>query len=119
MPNAPDEKGSALERSLILAAWFASRRGSPTTLHDITDNFPEYADSDSEASRRMLRRDLQLIEDDLQIEIEWDNANSIYTVKPPLFTRDERASLLRAMGTVRVDGIAEDADETEIGHARD
>lgn len=119
MPTAPDEKGSPLERSLILAEWFASRRSSETTLQDVADNFPEYAGSDTEASRRMLRRDLKLIEDDLQIEIEWDNSNSIYTVKAPVFTRDERASLLRAMGTVRVDGIAEDADETEIGHARD
>lgn len=119
MPNAPDERGSALERTLILTEWFASRRGSETTLHDITKSFPEYAASDSEASRRMLRRDLQIIEDELRIEIEWDNSKSIYTVKPPVFTRDERASLLRAMGTVRVDGIAEDADETEIGHARD
>lgn len=119
MLQTPDEKGSPLERSLILAEWFASRRGSETTIHDVTDNFPEYANSDSEASRRMLRRDLELIKNDLQIEIGWDDSNSFYAAKPPVFTRDERVSLLRAMGTVRVDGIAEDAAETEIGHAVD
>lgn len=119
MPTAPDERGSALERTLILAEWFASRRSIQTTLQDVADNFPEYAGSDTETSRKMLGRDLKLIEEELQIEIQWDDSNNFYSAKPPVFTRDERASLLRAVGTVRVDGIAEDADETEIGHARD
>ncbi len=119
MPGVDSDKNSPLERSFFLAEWFASRPGGRASIHDVTDNFPEYKDSDSEASRKMLGRDLTRIKENLKIEIEWNLAEATYTTKPPHFTRNERVALLRAMSTVRVDGIAEDAAETEIGHAQD
>lgn len=119
MPGDTNERNSPLERSFLLAEWFASRPGGRANIHDVSDNFTEYRDSESEASRRMLRRDLEGIKKDLHIEIEWDPTEATYTVKPPHFTRNERVALLRAMSAVRVDGIAEDAAETEIGHAQD
>jgi proteasome accessory factor B len=106
------------ERQFRLAAYFKEERGRTVTLADICANVPGFEatfdhsgtlvkDGRWEAVRKLVRRDLDLLEVAFGIAVEYDEAAHEYRLRPPFFTPEERHLLVTAAALVRVDGIDE------------
>ena len=107
------------ERILNLAAYLKQRRDEGASLDEISRNVlgydPDAAREDHgdlrsdgaewEALRRMARRDLQDLRDAWGIDTAYDEPTHRYRLRPPFFTKHERAALIAAATAVDVEGI--------------
>lgn len=121
MPNTAggdNRRNAAVERVLRLAAYFKLRGVQRVTLADICANVPGYEatfdaegalhkDATWEAVRKKVRRDLALLSSVFGIEVEFDDNNQEYRLRPPFLSAEERDVLVAAAALVRIDGIEE------------
>jgi len=119
---------TAAERILALAAYLNEHRRDEVTLDDIARDVPGYredGDADAgaplvsrtppwEAIRKKVRRDLDDLDDQWGIGVDYDDAEHHYRLAPPFFTTKERAALISAAAVVAVEGLT-DAEPGAIG----
>ena len=114
---------SPTERILDLAAYLKARRGTQITLGDICADVPGYDDGSAprdtkgelvpdtrewETLRKKVARDLHDLTEQWSIHGDWDEAAKSYVLRPPFFTRGERAALIAAAATAHVEGPREE-----------
>lgn len=119
MAGDREPRTKPLERNLLLAAFFRDRRGQWVELTDVGRELAEYSGPVTEGLRKKFGRDLKDLHRQAGIEIEWQATKNAYRIKPPFFTREERAALLRAARAVWVSGPREAAPRDEIGQSLD
>lgn len=115
--NEPRTK--PLERNLLLAAFFRDRRGQWVELKEVGEELAEYSGPVTDGLRKKFWRDLGDLHREAGIEIEWNDQEQAYRIKPPFFTRDERAALLKAARAVWVSGPRDEAPADELGQSLD
>jgi predicted DNA-binding transcriptional regulator YafY len=103
---------SPAERILRLAAYLDAHERDHVTLSDITRDLPGYADGQLEvgttaweSARKKLQRDIKDLDDQLGIEVLYDEADHCYRLAPPFLSARERAALISAAAVVTVDGL--------------
>jgi predicted DNA-binding transcriptional regulator YafY len=114
------------ERVLGLAAYLETR-SEGCTLADIARDVPGYevdgelttATKEWEAVRKRLHRDRDDLAAGFGINIDYDEVEHWYRLRPPFFTRGERLALIAAAAAVDVAGLEDEPVLGELGAAVD